>query len=120
MRLDGDSDSFLHRIAHSWPGFDNPGGTNVVSWNSGQVTFGQSPPKGLSSSVFRFQGTAFQYLAARYVVVRGQGEPRGKMLDRRPAVHIRPSFGDDFLDAQGIQTIDLGQVNTRNLVKIRA
>jgi hypothetical protein len=45
MRLDGDFDSFVYRIAHSGPGFDNPGGINVVSWNSGQVTFGQSPAK---------------------------------------------------------------------------
>jgi len=55
MRLDGDFDSFVHRIAHSGPGFDNPGGTNVVSWNSGQVTFGQSPAETLRKKSDRWR-----------------------------------------------------------------
>ena len=39
------------------------------------------------------------------------------MFGSRPFVHIDPGLDNDLLDGEGLQTINLGQVYTCNLVK---
>ncbi len=61
--------------------------------------------KSLSRPIGRFLGTASQHLAARDVVVWGEGEPGGEMFNGRPGAHIDPGFANDLLNRQDIQPI---------------
>jgi hypothetical protein len=73
--------------------------------------------KSLSSSVFRFHGPTFQDLTAKYVVV---GSQEVKCLTVGQQFISTPVSVMIFWIPKGIQTVDLGQINTRNLVEVRA
>jgi len=95
MRLDGDFDLFVHQIVPSGPGFDNPGGASVAFQNSGQLTFGQSPPKELSKNNFVFWQLVRNHTVLHCALDASQSLSKGdfERVFRAQSRKIRPSTG---------------------------
>ena len=77
-------------------------------------------PEGRRGPVGGLFRAGAQGLPARDVLVGGQAKPGGKVLHRGPPMHIQADFGDDRLDGEHLQAIDLGQIHTGHLIQVAA
>ena len=76
--------------------------------------------KGGGGAVLGFLGFGSDDFAAGLVVVGADAEPGGEVLDGGPGAHIDAGFGEDFVDGEGVEARDLGEVDAGELVEVEA
>ncbi len=79
-----------------------------------------SHAEGSGGAVLGFLGFGSDDFAAGFVVVGAEAEPGGEVLDGGPGGHIDAGFGEDFVDGEGVEAGDLGEVDASEKVEVEA
>ena len=68
-------------------------------------------------SIFGLTGMGRKYLAATDTTAGRKGEPGSEMVASPPSTQIRAALGDQPKSQVGADAVDLGQINTDQLIE---